>query len=490
MENFIPKLETDKYIIGSFDVYLEKVKELIKNNYPKITDEEVEEILKKMPTTYRAAITDKNDNFVGFIGLYDVDAQNETASIRFQANDQLLTGDRKRILEEFKKYISDSINIHNIKRVSYTDPTNIIINEDNLIPTTSNIIIPNNFLEPGITEETLEEFSKDYSIPKLSIPFTIKSNDKAIGIIGLSNLIWTNKRANLNIFLDKRLGSDIVNELSNYIIDDYLNYVHSLNVHNVNLRVSASDKDKLEVLKNSSMNYYGFIPFGESNNDNIETGYLFQHIPEMEKQNGIYLPENISISKSQLNKDKELDKVIDLNNGYKLVSPKAFEEENIDVNKIIEEHLKAMQNRDRFTIPLGEDKYFIQRGNDRYGIEKAVKNYTYVILDDDNNYTGFINILRTNADNKNVEIELAVKPDLQGKGIAKTALNRFYEELFKTGVASITSSVFEFNNRSIALHEKVAELNGIRLESYYINGRLWDMNIYSKVNEELPRIHK
>ena len=270
MENFISKLETDKYIIGSFDVYLEKVKELIKNNYPKITDEEVEEILKKMPTTYRAAITDKNDNFVGFIGLYDVDAQNETASIRFQANDQLLTGDRKRILEEFKKYISDSINIHNIKRVSYTDPTNIIINEDNLIPTTSNIIIPNNFLEPGITEETLEEFSKDYSIPKLSIPFTIKSNDKAIGIIGLSNLIWTNKRANLNIFLDKRLGSDIVNELSNYIIDDYLNYVHSLNVHNVNLRVSASDKDKLEVLKNSSMNYYGFIPLRIESCNNAE----------------------------------------------------------------------------------------------------------------------------------------------------------------------------------------------------------------------------
>ena len=64
-------------------------------------------------------------------------------------------------------------------------------------------------------------------------------------------------------------------------------------------------------------------------------------------------------------------------------------------------------------------------------------------------------------------------------------MNAFYDELFSMGVASVTSSVFSFNEPSIRLHEKVAMLNGIRLESYYVNGKLWDMSIYSKVNSSI-----
>ena len=81
-----------------------------------------------------------------------------------------------------------------------------------------------------------------------------------------------------------------------------------------------------------------------------------------------------------------------------------------------------------------------------------------------------------------VEVEIGIDPKIQHRGLGAVVINRFYDELFSTGVASVTSSVFEFNNPSMRLHEKVAELNGIRLESYYINGKLWDMNIYSKTN--------
>ena len=41
------------------------------------------------------------------------------------------------------------------------------------------------------------------------------------------------------------------------------------------------------------------------------------------------------------------------------------------------------------------------------------------------------------------------------------------------GIVSRPSIIF--NNPSIKLHEKVAQLNGIRLESYYINSKFWNM---------------
>jgi RimJ/RimL family protein N-acetyltransferase len=336
---------------------------------------------------------------------------------------------------------------------------------------------------PGITEEDLERYSKDYSIPRLQMPFSVKSNDRTIGIIGLSNLIWSNKRANLNIFLDKELGDDIVKQLSSHIIDDYINYVHSSNVHNITLSIKGSDNNMLDLINNTNMNYYGELPFSVVNGDNIESNFMFQHIPNMKKQNGIYIPDNNSVSKSLLETDKkELSEKIELGNGFKFVSPKCFEKENIDFNNVLKGHIEAMQERDRFTIPLGEDKYILQKGNENYGMTKAFMNYSYVILDDKNNYAGYVNVLRSSADGKNVDIEIGIDPKIQHMGLGTVAINRFYDELFSIGVASVTSAVFEFNNPSIKLHEKVAELNGIRLESYYINGKLWDMNFYSKIN--------
>ena len=483
-ENFITKLQTDKYLIGSFDAYIELSKELIKNNSD-ISSEEADAVLKSMPTTYRAAIINKNGEYVGYIGLYNVDAKNNTSSIRFEVNEKFEKEDKNEVVSEFKKYLVDSLNITEIDELVYKTTGQTEIEKNEVVPS-SNIILPSKFLIPGVSEEDLERFSKDYEIPKLQLPFTIKSGDRTIGIIGLSSLIWSNKRANLNIFLDKDLGEDIVRELSGYIIDDYIEYVHSSNVHNVTLSVSGSNKNMLKILNDTNMSYYGQIPFAAINGDKVESSLMFQHIPNMKNEKGIIVPENSAVSLSSLDTDKkELSPKIDLGNGFKMVSPKYFEEENIDSNKILQSHIAAMQNRNEFTIPLGEDKYILQKGNGNYGISKALMNYSYVILDENNNYSGYINILRTNANGKNVEIEIGIDPKMQHQGLGTTAINRFYDELFSTGVASVTSAVFEFNNPSIRLHEKVAELNGIRLESYYINGKLWDMNLYSKINNTI-----
>lgn len=485
-ENFIAKLQTNNYLIGSFDAYIDLSKELMKNN-SNISNKEVETTLKSMPTTYRAAITNKNGDYIGYIGLYNVDAKNSTASIRFEVNSELSEEDKDEILSEYKKYLFDSLNITEIEDFVYITNKQIEVEKKEIVPS-SNIIISNQLLIPGITEEDLERFSQDYSVPKLQLPFTIKNNDRTIGIIGLSNLIWSNKRANLNIFLDKELGDDILGELSGYIIDDYISFVHNSNVHNISLSVNGSNKNMLEILNNTSMNYYGQIPFSAISGNSIESNLMFQHIPNMKKERGILIPDNNSISLSSLDTDKkELSEKIDLGNGFKMISPKAFEKEGIDSNIILQSHIRAMQNRDGFTIPLGEDKYFLQRGNENYGISKALMSYSYVVLNENNNYAGYINTLRSNASGKNVEVEIGIDPKIQHRGLGTVVINKFYDELFSTGVASVTSSVFEFNNPSIRLHEKVAELNGIRLESYYINGKLWNMNTYSKTNDIIEK---
>ena len=117
-------------------------------------------------------------------------------------------------------------------------------------------------------------------------------------------------------------------------------------------------------------------------------------------------------------------------------------------------------------------------------------NFNYVLLDGNNNYAGYINILRGNANKSNAEIEIGIKPGLQKLGLGKRVLNTFYEQLFSIGYASVTSAVFSFNEPSLRLHEKVAKLDGVRIESYYINDSLWDMSFYSKVNDLSENRHK
>ena len=155
---------------------------------------------------------------------------------------------------------------------------------------------------------------------------------------------------------------------------------------------------------------------------------------------------------------------------------------------MLESHIKAMQNREKFTIPLGEDKYFLQKGNGNYGLSKALMNYSYIILNENNDYSGYTNVLRNNANGKNAEIEIGIDPKLQHRGLGIIVTNRFYDELFSLGYASATNIVFAFNRPSLKLNDKIAELRGIRLEAYYINGKLWNMNYYSKTNPLIEKI--
>ena len=323
-----------------------------------------------------------------------------------------------------------------------------------------------------------------YDIPNLELSCTMKIEDMVVGLIGLTNLLWANKRANLVLFLDRENIKDI--NLISKIVDEYLDYVHSSNVYNVTISIPASDIILLDIIKNTNMNYYGYIPFGAINGNSVESMYLFQHIPDMFNDKNIILPKNISIDISVFDTSKkDMDKIVDLGDGYRLVSPKELEREHINTDKIIHSFMNIMQERERFTIPLGEDKYIIQKELGKYSIVTKIMEYSYLILDNDNNFVGFVSILRTNANKRNAEVEVGINSNIQHKGLGTRVINKFYEELFKIGYASVTSYVFSFNIPSNKLFKKLAELNGTRLQSYYINGKLWDINIYTKVNDKI-----
>ena len=150
-KDFMIKLKTENYLIGSYDVYQDESKELISNN-PNWMDENTEDIVKAMPTVSRATVLDSNGNYIGYIGLYNVDAKNNSASLRFEVKEILKEENKEEIVNEFKQYCEDSLNITQIKEYIYKTNDEIDI-EKNKIEICNNIIVPNKMLEPGISDE-------------------------------------------------------------------------------------------------------------------------------------------------------------------------------------------------------------------------------------------------------------------------------------------------------------------------------------------------
>lgn len=476
---FIKKLETDNFEIGSFDVYLEKSKELMDKN--KDIGFESEELLKKLPTTYRASIVSKKDkSYIGFIGVFDVDSRNDAASIIFETNKKLSDEELEEIISEYKEFLDKTLNLRNIKDlIVINDDTNIIEHQEFV---TKEVTTNSEHLVDGISEEDKKKYEEmGFSIPNLQMAYTIKDGSKTIGLIGLTNLLWSNKRANLQVFFDKEISDDFIEDFGSYVINEYLNLLHENNLYSISSSISGSDKNMLNAIINSGMDLYAAIPYASKFENNTETNYLFQHYPEMERKNGIYLPENKIITNDN-EIIRPLSGVIDLGNGYIAMNSSMFEDNNVDIKDVVKSHISAMQNREKFTIPLGEDKYFIQEGNGKYGMSRAVQNFSYIILDENMKYVGYTNILRANA--KNAEIEMALSPEFQSRGIGSSMRRKFYEELFDKGYMSVTSQVFDFNKKSNGLNEKLAKFSGKRIGAYYINGKLWDMNIYTKEKEE------
>ena len=479
-KEFIPKLYTDNFMIGSFDVFEDKSKKIIERDIKSIPD-----FFKKLPTGLRASIVNKKDkSYVGFISVYDMDEENSCTSIVLGLESDLEDENKKdEIIDSYKEFLRDDLGITKVNVIldgkksrsksKLITPTKVVLNSDVLKEDKTDSII-------GKLEE------QGYTIPNLKMPCIIVDGEEEVGLIGLDKLIWANRRANLHVFIDNEREESYIREVVPRVINEYLEYVHNRNLFNVSFAVSDGDVNMLEAVKNSEMNRYASIPFASSYNNLVFTKHLFQSYPEMvklveEKEDE---PNYRGITNLK-GVNKNFTEVIDLENGFVAVSPTVFEENHIDLTKIVRSHINAMQDRKRFTIPLGDDKTMIQEGNGIYGISKLVNNYTYVILDKDMNYVGFTNILREGA--LNAELEMAIDPKYQRMGIGTSMRQKFYEELFKRGYLSATSAVFDFNEGSNRLNSKLATYSGTRIKAYYINGRLCDMNFYTRLSEETEK---
>lgn len=442
----------------------------------------VEDTFKLFPTAHRAAIVDKkSESYVGFISPYNTDNEHQVTSLFMGLKKKLTEEEINEIKDEYLSFLYNDLSLQNIK-------DEIIINAGEIREIHNYIKIKDkktslSNLKADVPEDVLQGF-KDmgYNIPKLTFPFRLEDNGKTIGIIGVSNLLWANRRANLQVFFDKNLDDIMVSSIAPYYINQYLKYLEDSNLYNISYSVSGSDESMLNVVDNSDFNLYASIPYASDYDGKTETSYLFQHYPDMEKEN-IVLPDNEIIEEPFIK--EPLKDVIDLDNGYMAISTKAFEKYNVNINAFVKDHIKSMQNREHFTIPLGEDKYMIQEGNGNYGISKALQNYAYIIVDQNQNYSGFIGIVRENG--RNAELEIGIKPGLQGQGLGTSMVTKFYDELIDKGYKSITAAVFDFNEPSKRLFQKVATFSGKRVGAYYINGKLWDMNYFFKKEENIQK---
>ncbi len=480
---FIPKIKLNSYSLGSFDTFIENSKDLIKehlNINNSISREDIVYFLKLLPSAYRASIVSNADNeYVGYISVYNMDLKNNMSSIILQTKIKLSRVEISDIVSSYKKFLYNDLYIYNIKDIYIFNEDEEIVEHNKF--NVENRKIKSNYLEDGIAEKDLKQFKEKfgYNIPKLFFPFTIKYNKETIAILGTTNVDWVNRRADLNIFLNMESGLEFLKAFMPNNIEQYIYYLHANGLCNISTSVSASDKMLLNVLLNSSMNFYAAIPYDSVWDNNLETKYYFEYYPNMKKIYDVKLPKNKSIPLSSNYQTKKLNEILYLKNGYIAVSPIILEEKfYVNIADIVKEHIKALQQRENFSIPLGEDKYFIQEGNGMYGISKMVQNFSYVLLNKGLKYIGYCNILRGNK--KSVVIDIAIVPEFQRIGLGSMLLEAFYTELLKKGYMAITSYVFDFNEVSKKMHGKYARYVGTRKKSYYINGKFWDINIYVK----------
>lgn len=478
-QNFITKFETENFLIGSFDSYIEESTKLLKAK-ENLTDEESVESIKKMPTTYRASILDKEGNFLGFIGLLSSVENERKVNLNFLVNKTLPECQIKELQKPFLKWAKESLNY---QKIIENDTNKILL--DNQKKSSANLLLNNKMLEKGISEETVNNFK---NIPNLSFPYSIKINNTVIGVIGLTNLLWSNQRANLQLYLNPNLNEDeVTNSISGVIINEYLDLLHHNNIHSVNYEVGGNKSNLINLMnEKTNMNFYAEVPYANIDEEILNSKLLFQHTPNMKKEKDIIIPNDKRILLSSLETEKkEMDNVILSEDGFKLVKPSVVKDNQEVYNKALCSYVNAMQDRENFTKPLGDDKFVLQLGNQYYGLTKSFNNYDYLIFTEDNELIGFINVLRNNAKNKNADIEYAVVPKFQSMGFGKKIIEKFKSELYKVGYASISAQIFDFHKKSINLFEKSSEASGIRIESIYINGNLYDMHYMTAISDKV-----
>ena len=512
----------NKAILNSFVNYFEEgsnceifpeskkfIKSVKENNYGaedflKEAKKETINILDSMDYDYRGSIVDKDGKYIGFIGLCGVDPFSQSAGIRIGLYENLDDKDLCAIIRIFSSWAKDSINIQKVGEVQFVTPDSIntyssskisddIVNglvgsiaqldanEKDVRKRYPKIITPSkSLIVPVKSLKKLKSLADSYSIkdPRdICLPHTICVNDKDIALLGLKNVTSYNRRADLELwslpeFSPKTIAAGI---------NEYTRFVQKRGLFNIECDVANSEEDKLIALVDSNYDRCGSIKYGRYNGICAESLHVFQNYPGMPHTSKLNLSDIIDCQKYY--SDREFNKylmsdILTLDNGYTLYSPEHLLYEGYDINKILNGHVKATLNWDNFSIPLGcYAKRIFEWGKiGEYGLACDFMDYTYILLDYQQNYSGFINICYNSG--KNVEIELGIVPEKQGQHIGYFVLEAFYRELFRQGCLSVTYNVFEFNEKSQRLQQKFTSKEGTRNYDSYAYGRLWNSDFY------------
>lgn len=336
------------------------------------------------------------------------------------------------------------------------------------------------YINGNISKEQAYDKMKQYE-QENSFAIIDKSNNKFIGLIGLSNTLQNNQRSNIWIKIDTSIdleaqitkGSESLNLMLKYCFD-------YLNLYSIVLEYPAVTKQTRGICEKSKMRYIATKSEAVLLKEDVfDNTILYECNPPLYKK---IIPIGDESKKTyDLNSQK---KRINLNNTDKtreiiigkkirLVKPSS-----IDIKKEANEVAKYMSNP-KIAIPLGEFKT-------NWTIESAKKylehvDYVIMLNDDTNKLIGSIMLFNKNNRNRTANIETVIGyPELHNQGFGTEAKDLFLEEIYANGIYNnLLSSVFDFNNLSRGVNEHIGfNYIGIREGAYYAYGHLNNMKLY------------
>ncbi len=294
---------------------------------------------------------------------------------------------------------------------------------------------------------------------------------KMIGLIGLTNTKAMNNRSNAWLQMDPTILKDNQIYKGREALELFLDYCHNImNLHNVLIEVPTFNEQLLTICQISNMEFMGKRDSAAHyKENNFYDLVYFQSVSNKRNHIGRYsnIEQKSSHIKNLLADEKNLKDIV-TGDRIKLAKYQGQEEY---IPK-----MATFLNDPDISIPLGE---FKTHWNDCRSKEQ-LENVDYLIEKGDK-LIGYVNLFGKDLYNHKASLEIMIgDKDEQHKGYGEEALHLFLDEQQKNGpYVNIESTIFEFNDRSKKMHEKIGcNYVGTRKEGYFAYGKLNDMYMY------------
>lgn len=323
--------------------------------------------------------------------------------------------------------------------------------------------------------ENPESALKELNDLAIDDAFAIVNDSKLIGFIGYSDTKMFNQRTNVWIQINPAIDMDKQIAFGVEALDTFINYSYdSMNFNNIIMQFPTFNKQALEILKNSNMQYLGTTSFTELYQDNLYYNEVY------------YQTTKTSYAKKQLHNekiDKEYKRIV-IPSESKL--SELVQGERISLMKCstptdgqVSQFLKNLNNP-RIAIPFG---WYKTNWND-YRSRKYLANSDYVVMQGES-LVGCVNLFRKDERSHNAQLEIMIGEDYQGKGYGREAFLLLLKDAFVNGgYVNLLSSVFSFNNKSQNLHESLGYHKiGSRKKAYYAYETFHDIEMYEMTKD-------